>query len=189
MKGIGDIVRKETKKCIKYYLRHINSAEYEKEKIKRDKEFQKSHQEYVEKEKPQWKNRTDYNEEAIITGVALYDTLSNEGVKKLLKKLYSLPKKKFKVKNYYEKPTIVRNYDYVHLQYSHSNQGIFAEIIFLDDIYIDKVRITWSQINNYYAFLNINLNLKKVLMMICIGSLFVIAYKISQQKITLNGIT
>ena len=57
----------------------------------------------------------------------------------MLKKLYSLSKKKdFKVKNYYKKPTLINKYDYIHLQYSHSGYGRFAEIELLEDKYIKE---------------------------------------------------
>lgn len=134
-------MRKEAKKCIKYYLANIKSDEYKKQKEKSDVEGKKNHREYIEKEKPEWKGRTDYYEDAVVSGVTLCDVLSNEGVANLLKKLYSLSRKKdFKVKNYYKKPTFINKYDYIHLQYSHSGYGRFAEIELLEDKYIKVSR-------------------------------------------------
>ena len=55
-------MRKEAKKCIKYYLENINSDEYKKYKIKQEIDSTENHKEYIESEKPQWKNRDDYCE-------------------------------------------------------------------------------------------------------------------------------
>ncbi len=48
----------------------------------------------------------------------------------------------------------------MHLQYSGSFYGIFAEVEFLDDKYINSVKITWSQINSYFAILEYKFTLK-----------------------------
>ena len=156
-------MRKEIRKCIQYYLKNINSDEYKKEKCKREEEGKRVYMQYVAEMKPEWLNRTDYYEDSIIAGITLYDVLSNDGVGKLLKKLYSLPRDKFKVKNYYKKPTLLNKFDYVHLQYSHSGHGIFAEIDLLDDKYIRHISVTWTQINNYYAFFEYDFQFKQSL--------------------------
>ncbi|MDS2979536.1 hypothetical protein RKZ54_00695, partial [Streptococcus pneumoniae] len=64
------------------------------------------HKKYIEEKHPEWRIRTDYFDEFSIGEFIILDTLSNEGVNKLTKRLYSLPKSKFKVKNYYKKPNI-----------------------------------------------------------------------------------
>lgn len=153
-------MRREAKKSIKYYCKNINTAEYKKYKLEEDARGKNVHRKYIEEQKPQWKNRTDYYENAIITRSTIIDVLSNDGVKKLLKKLYSLPKKKFKVKTYYKKPTIINKYDYIHLQYSHSGYGKFAEIKLLDDKYVESINISWVQINSYFALLEYEFEFK-----------------------------
>lgn len=81
----------------------------------------------------------------------------------VLKKLYSLPKKKFKVHNHYKKPSIFHKYDYVHLQYSESGYGCFAEIELLEDKYIKSIKATWAQINSYFALIEYCFTFKKPL--------------------------
>ena len=157
-------MRTEARKCIKYYLDKIKSDEYIKQKEKSDIEGKFNHQEYIKKEKPEWKDRTDYYEDTVVSGVTLCDVLSNEGVTNLLKKLYSLSnKKEFKVKNYYKKPTLINKYDYIHLQYSHSRYGSFAKIELLEDKYIESIEISWVQINSYYALFEYHFCFKKCL--------------------------
>lgn len=156
-------MRNEIRKCIQYYLKNINSDEYKKEKYKREEERKKIHLNYVAEQKPEWINRTDYYEDSFIVGITLYDILTNDGVGKLLKKLHSLPSDRFKVKNYYKKPSFLREFDYIHLQYSHSSHGMFAEIDLLNDKYIRHISVTWTQINNYYAFFEYNFQLKRSL--------------------------
>ena len=86
--------------------------------------------------------------------------LVNEGTIKLLRKLYSLPKRKYKVRNYYKKPGRIKKYDYIHLKYSESGWGRFAEIELLDDSYVSNISISWCQLNSYYAFMYMKLALK-----------------------------
>ena len=153
-------MKREIKKCIKYYLENINSDEYKANKIKDDIEGRKVHREYIEEEKPLWKERIDYYDNSIITKISLCDILSNDGVARLLHKIYGLPKKKFDVKKYYKKPSLINKYDYIQLQYTHSKYGIFAEINLLEDKYIKSIEISWTQINSYFAFLEYEFRFK-----------------------------
>lgn len=88
-------MKKEVKNCIKYYLENINSDGYKDYEIKRNIQSKEVVREYIEKEKPQWIGRTDFYEGSAVTNVLICDVLSNDGVSKLLKKIYSLPCKKF----------------------------------------------------------------------------------------------
>lgn len=112
-------------------------------------------------EKSDGAKRTDCFENSVTAKVTIYDVLSNEGVSKLLKKLYSLSNRKFKVRNHYKKPTRRKGYDYIHLQYSHTSSSLFAEIELLKDKYIKEIIISWSQINSYFALIEYNFRLKK----------------------------
>lgn len=156
-------MRKEAKKCIKYYIDNISTRKF-KNYIEQDTESSlKTHRKYVETEHPEWKNRTDYFEDYDIAEIVFSDVLSNAGVTKLLKKLYSLPKNKFKVNNNYKQPKLGKQYDYVHLQYSSKGSGRLAQIEFLKDPYIKDIEITWSQINNYFAYIEYEICFKKCL--------------------------
>ena len=105
------ILFKDVKRTIKFYKKNIYSKEYKEYKTKSDLESLKNHRDYINKQKPEWKNRTDYYDKYLISHVIIWDVLSNDGVIKLLKKLYSLPKNRFRVNNYYKKPTIKNKYD------------------------------------------------------------------------------
>ena len=156
-------MRKEIKKTIKFYLKNINTEEYIEYKSKSYEESKKVHQEYIKKEKPHWKDRNDFYEDYHVVKIVFGDVLSNDGVVKLLKKLYGLSKNKFKVKNYYKKPPFKNKYDYIHLQYTSSALGRFSEIEFLNDDYISDISISWVQINNYYAFVEYTISFKRCL--------------------------
>ena len=97
-------MRKEIKKTIKFYLKNINTEEYIEYKSKSYEESKKVHQEYIKKEKPHRKDRNDFYEDYHVVKIVFGDVLSNDGVVKLLKKLYGLSKNKFKVKNFSKKP-------------------------------------------------------------------------------------
>lgn len=153
-------MRKEAKKCISYYLENINSEEYKSHKLKNDNQNRGAQQEYTERGSHE-NEPFDYYDDAIVSGVSIGDVLSNVGVTKLLRRIYMLPKSKFKVSTSYKKPTIISKYDYIHLQYLHSKYGRFAEIELLEDSYIKEIVIFWVQINSYYAFLEYNFILKK----------------------------
>lgn len=153
-------MRKEIKKCIKYYLENINSNEYKSLKSKSDNQSGEAQKEYAE-EIFQENGAPAYYENAIVSRVSIGDVLSNDGVTRLLQKIYKLPKNKFKINTYYKKPSMVNKYDYIHLQYFHSEYGRFAEIELLEDPYIKEISISWVQINSYYAFLEYDFTLKK----------------------------
>lgn len=78
-----------------------------------------------------------------------------------LPKSFIFFQKKFKVTNHFKKPTLKRNYDYIHLQYSQA--GRFAEIELLDDKYLKEIDISWLQINSYYAILQYTFCFKRCL--------------------------
>lgn len=147
------------KKSYKYYLKHVNNSTYLDAQRKYDEKHKKEILEF-EKNNPDLKNRTDWYENHIVTSVTICDILSNDGITKLSKRLYSLSPKKYITTITYKKPSVFKTYDYVHLQYSGSFHGIFAEIEFLDDEYIKCVKITWSQINSYFAILEYKFTLK-----------------------------
>lgn len=153
-------MKKEVKKCIKYYLENINSDEYKSHKLKNDAKNKEEKQKYTE-ENSQIGESSDYYEDAIVASVSIGDVLSNDGVTKLLQKIYRLPRNKFKINTYYKKPTIINKYDYIHLQYFRSEYGRFAEIELLNDPYIKGINISWVQINSYYAFFEYDFSLKK----------------------------
>jgi len=156
-------MNRKVKKCIKYYLKNISSREYKNHIEKSEKMGRVNHQKYVEEKEPQYKDRVDYYDNYEISSVMMFDVLSNEGIVKLLKKLYSLPKRKFKVKCNYRKPSLKNKYDYIHLQYSSAGYGSFAEIELNGDKYIKSIKIRWSQINSYFAFMEYSFTLKKIL--------------------------
>lgn len=156
-------MNKEAKKCVEYYIENIQSEMYREYLANSKKEGIKNHKQYVREEKPEWIERTDYYEPDFISSISFFDLLDNQGTTKLLRKLYSLPKKKYRVKNYYKKAGIIKKYDYVHLNYSGSGWGRFAEIEFIDDPYISNISICWCQLSSYYAFFEYNIEFKKVL--------------------------
>ena len=137
-------MQKGARKWIEYYWNYVNSDKYKEEKIKRKAEYEKATHDSDKEENIQEEEQADYYEDSIVTHLSICDVLSNDGVTKVLKKLYSLPKKKFKVHNHYKKPSIFHKYDYVHLhlQYSESGYGCFAEIELLEDKYIKSIKAT-----------------------------------------------
>ncbi|WP_162011187.1 hypothetical protein [Streptococcus sp. S784/96/1] len=157
------MINREAKKFFDYYLKIVETEEYQSDCRRQEQEGLEFHRKYIEEKHPEWVKRTDYFDEFSIGEFLILDTLSNEGVNKLTKRLYSLPKSKFKVKNYYKKPTIFKKYDYVHLQYLRHGVGIFAEIEILEDRFFSSIEISWSMVNNYYAIFQYRFHFKQVL--------------------------
>lgn len=156
-------MKKEAKKCIKYYIDNIQSEKYRVYLSAKKKEGFKNHEEYVKKYKPEWIKRTDFYEPDFISEITFFDVLDNQGTIKLLRKLYSLSERKYKVYNYYKKPGRIKSYDYIHLKYTGSGWGCFADIELLDDPYISNIKITWCQLNSYYAFFVYKISFKQAL--------------------------
>ena len=105
-------MKKEAKKCIKYYIDNIQSEKYRVYLSTKKQESFKQHEEYVKKNKPEWIERTDFYEPDFISEITFFDVLDNQGTIKLLRKLYSLSERKYKVYNYYKKPGRIKSYDY-----------------------------------------------------------------------------
>lgn len=144
-------MNKHIRENIHYCLKYIDTLEYKEFVKRRDTESLNICKKYIAKEHPAWISRTDFYTDCSLAKVYFYDVLSNKGIEKLLRKLHTLPKRKYKVQNYYKKPTFLHKYDYVHLQYSRHSSGLFSEIKIIDDEFIDNVNLTWSQINGFYA--------------------------------------
>lgn len=141
----------------------MQQKEYQSDYQRHEQEGLEFHKKYIEEKHPEWRIRTDYFDEFSIGEFIILDTLSNEGVNKLTKRLYSLPKSKFKVKNYYKKPTIFKKYDYVYLEYLRNGVGIFAEIEIIGDKFFSSIEISWATVNNYYAIFQYRFHFKQVL--------------------------
>ena len=156
-------MKKEAKKCIKYYIDNIQSEKYRVYLSAKKKEGFKNHEEYVNKYISEWIKRTDFYEPDFISEITFFDVLDNQGTIKLLRKLYSLSERKYKVYNYYKKPGRIKSYDYIHLKYTGSGWGCFADIELLDDPYISNIKITWCQLNSYYAFFVYKISFKQAL--------------------------
>lgn len=156
-------MKREAKQWIEYYWNYVNSDKYKEEKIKRKKNLEQATHDSIEGENAQEEGQVDHYEDSVVGHLSICDVLSNDGVTKLLRKLHSLPKKKFKVENYYKKPSIFHKYDYVHLQYSGSGYGYFAEIELLEDKYIKSIKMTSAQINSYFALIEYYFTFKKSL--------------------------
>ncbi|CGE75536.1 Uncharacterised protein [Streptococcus pneumoniae] len=157
------MINRQAKKFFDYYLKIVATEEYQSDYQRHEQEGLEFHKKYIEEKHPEWRTRTDYFDEFSIGEFIILDTLSNEGVNKLTKRLYSLPKSKFKVKNYYKKPTIFKKYDYVYLEYLRHGVGIFAEIDIIGDKFFSSIEISWATVNNYYAIFQYRFHFKQVL--------------------------
>lgn len=103
------MINRQAKKFFDYYLKIVATEEYQSDYQRHEQEELEVHKEYIEEKHPEWRTRTDYFDEFSIGEFIILDTLSNEGVNKLTKRLYSLPKSKFKVNNYYKNLLYLKN--------------------------------------------------------------------------------
>lgn len=154
---------KEIKQCYEFFRETVLSDSYRQYKDNRKKDSLKSHLQYVAENYPDQVERTDTYENALLTEVKIYDTLTNDGVTKLIQKLYSLPKKKFKIQNRYRKPTAFKHYDYVPLQLTGTETDTVADIEFLNDEYIKTLSIGWCHIDSFSVYVEYAFSLRKCL--------------------------
>lgn len=167
--GVVDFIQREyifcrkTKKFLRRYRATIETDAYQNHIEKRIRESIEITKSYNEQERPELLSKTDFNQERTITKILFFDVLSNEGVGKLAKKLHSLNSKKFIVNNYYKKPSIIRNYDYVHLSYTSRGVGLFANVEVKNNAYLKSIDIRWTQVDNYFALFEYSFNLKKAI--------------------------
>lgn len=154
---------KEIRQCYASFQQIVVSDSYQQYKIAQNEKIQKSHFRYVAEHYPEQIQRTDTYEESILTEVKVYDTLTNTGATKLIQKLYSLPKRKFNVRNRYKRPTYCKHYDYVYLQLAGIETDSVADIEFLDDDYIKNLSIGWCHIDSFSVYVEYAFTLKKCL--------------------------
>ncbi|MDD4600433.1 hypothetical protein SDC9_05970 [bioreactor metagenome] len=89
--------------------------------------------------------------------IEIFDMLDNNGMNKLIRSLYKLNDKKYKVKNNFRKPPKFKNLRYTQMQINHTGSGILAEIILKENEFISTINLAYTQINNQefvicYAF-------------------------------------
>ena len=93
--------------------------------------------------------------------IELYDVLDNDGVNKLIKKIYKLKNKKnYEIEIYYINHKF-KNVNYIQPQYDHNSRGILAKIKFLSDSLIEDIDIVWTQTNNEEAVIIYEIRFKK----------------------------
>lgn len=80
--------------------------------------------------------------------VEIFDVLDNDGMNKLIRALYKLNKEQFKVKNRFRKPPLFRKLSYTRIQINYTGHGALADIKLENDNYIDRIELSYTQINN-----------------------------------------
>lgn len=154
---------KQIQKCYKYYLENVDSDAYKQYVQMREAESDKVMADYVMEERPDLAGRTDNYKQSVVAEVKICDVLFNKGIDRVIKMLYSLPKCKYTVSNYYKKSSLGTRFDYVHLQVAGRSWGRFAEIKFLDDKYINEINIEWTQLDSFSALLEYTIMFKRCL--------------------------
>jgi hypothetical protein len=102
-------MNKQLKNTIRKYLRIVDSVDY-KEFQKRDfEEFEKSRNDFAKTHDDDLKRDDYYLDDDVCLAMAyFYEVVSNDDVNKLRIKLSKLPKRDFRVENYYKKPTFFK---------------------------------------------------------------------------------
>lgn len=154
---------KQIRKCYKYYLENVDSDAYKQYVQMREAESNKAMADYVMEKRPDLAGRTDNYKQSVVAEVKICDVLSNKGIDRVIKILYSLPKRKYAVSNYYKKSSLGSRFDYVHLQVAGRSWGRFSEIKFLDDKYINEIDIGWTQLDSFSALLEYTITFKRCL--------------------------
>ena len=145
---------RKIKSEIAFYLQNFDQIEYREYVDRQTRDCCR----IIEKESGN-KQHTDYFLNYYVPKVKIYDILSNDGMTKLVNSLYKLSPQKYKVFNVlYRKPTILHNYDYVHMQKEHCFWGRLAEVQFIDSKYIKSIDITVTQMNDIYAFVEYDIS-------------------------------
>lgn len=112
--------------------------------------FRQSYKNYVKYFQSE-EGKTTFSDEGFFNaklGIATYyDTLNNDSINKLVKKLFRLPKDKYKIE--YPAFSTKKRHQYIQFQNLSHSVGIFANIRFLNDKYFKSINIAWCQRSNY----------------------------------------
>jgi hypothetical protein len=99
-------------------------------------------------------------EDGKLIKVVYYDSFSNEGIKKLIKKIHKLNNDECEIK-YIDTSYVLKRKQFIAFQETFRSVGIFADIKFKKDEFIDSIHISWCQRSNYNAMFEFEIRFKK----------------------------
>lgn len=142
-------LKRLTDQWYEYYTRTVNTSDFRQYVTERCQQEMEEVQKDLSNDDS---SRNDLYNEFEIKKLTICDVLDNDGIAKLLRRLYDLPKSKFKFECRFIKPTRFQKFDFVHLRYNSTGYGVLADVNLLKDKFVDRIEILCSQINNYYCF-------------------------------------
>ncbi|WOQ72541.1 hypothetical protein R0126_18505 [Bacillus stratosphericus] len=108
------------------------------------------------------KQRLEINETEDIDDVKFYDVFDNSQLNKLIKGMRNLSNLKYNVDLYLNSKK-VRELNYLTVQYDYTRRSFIGEVVFKDDLFIDKINLAYTQINNSEVVVEFNISFKKFL--------------------------
>lgn len=95
----------------------------------------------------------DFDSDLSLFCVALYDSVSNAELNKLIKKLYNLKKDEhYDVEVLYRRKSL-KNLDYIKPEFDSTGNGSVAKVRLLNDDLISSINVSWTQVNNDEAII------------------------------------
>lgn len=95
--------------------------------------------------------------------VSLYDMLDNNGMNKLIKKLYALEKdKNYKIRTYFRKPGL-QKLNYISQTIGRTSVGSVGEIILKNNNWLSKILISYTYLNNSEVIIEYEFIFKKIM--------------------------
>lgn len=102
----------------------------------------------------------DFNSKMSIYCLTYYDSVNNEELNKMIRKLYKAKNKNYDIDIVYKENRIGKM-NYIKTEFDSTGHGGLAKIRFLNDELISTIDIMWTQINNDEAVLEYTCYLKK----------------------------
>ncbi|MGN7324831.1 hypothetical protein ACTHPT_14275 [Bacillus altitudinis] len=137
------------------------------------KKLRKLHKEFVNKFLDVIENNEEYlnfieenkkqlkiNETEDIDDIKFYDVFDNSQLNKLIKGIRNLSNLKYDVDlslNFKK----VRELNYLTVQYDYTRRSFIGKVVFKDDLFIDKINLAYTQINNSEVIVEFNISFKK----------------------------
>ncbi|MBX7000221.1 hypothetical protein EX219_01330 [Bacillus aerophilus] len=107
-------------------------------------------------------NNLTINEVSAISKIKFYDLFDNSQLNKLIRRIGSLNKTEYDVDlamNFRK----TRELNYLSMQYDYTSRSFIGKVFIKDDLFVDKIEIAFTQINNNEVVVEFNFSFKEIM--------------------------
>ena len=107
------------------------------------------------------KEYSKLGEHPSIYEIKFFDTVDNNQINKLIRKIYGLPKKEYNPRTHFNKPSRFKKKSYITIKYDMSSYGGISDIDIIDNPFLKRVEILYASLDSWRYFLEYRFIFKK----------------------------